>query len=89
MDENPYKAPGEKGATPMAPEPQNEKFWTVTFYIGACLWIGSTGGMIFAGLSYDPPPPDVFWLAWGWMALLWSAGAAAVIVAIIKLQPPA
>ncbi|HVX13514.1 MAG TPA: hypothetical protein VHC22_20180 [Pirellulales bacterium] len=66
MDENPYKAPKEKDAAPMAREPQNEKFWTVTFCIGAFFWIVSTGGMIFTWLGYDDQlPPDKDRVRWG------------------------
>jgi hypothetical protein len=96
MDENPYKAPREKDATPMAPEPQNAGFWTVTLLIGALFWIGSSGAIFMTTVGmYDPCtcdglPPNRFELWCAMIAAEWILGAAATIVAIIKLrQPPA
>ncbi len=89
VNENPYKAPVEKDTTPLSPEPQNEKFWTVTFYIGAFFWIVSTGGMIFVGLGYDDQwSPDKDQLRWMAMAAEWILGGASTLVAAMKLRRP-
>ncbi|HVX12004.1 MAG TPA: hypothetical protein VHC22_12545 [Pirellulales bacterium] len=85
MDESLYKAPGEKDATPMAREPQNETFWTVTFTIGALFWAGSTLGMISTALGVNPPPPDKVGLYWRVAIAAWILGAAFTLLAAIKL----
>jgi hypothetical protein len=97
MDENPYKAPVEKDPTPMAREPQNETFWTVTFCIGAFFWMISSGAIFtFTIGMYDPRTCDGFspnefevWCAM--IAAEWILGAAATIAASLKLprRPPA
>ncbi len=94
MDENPYKATCGSDATPMAREPQNETFWTVTLAIGALFWFGSSAVILVTAAGiYDPRtadnlPPDRFGLWCAGIAAEWILGAASTLVAIIKLRRP-
>ncbi|HVV73537.1 MAG TPA: hypothetical protein VHI52_18835 [Verrucomicrobiae bacterium] len=85
MEQNPYKAPAE-GASSQRPKPRNVALWVVTLAIGAFFWIGSTFVMMAAVLGIDPPRPEHFMVAWGWMATEWIVGGAFTLLAAIKLR---